>query len=255
MASTRISDLNEGIAKPRHTDRQMRATPRRGRFFVVIALFMIALVLIGFWPSYFGPLLSGNAVRPWVIHLHGIVFIGWMTLLLAQVGLVALGRTAAHKKIGNLGMVYGAAVLVMGLVVGFAAPILHVAAGEWTTDRAAGFLLIILGDMALFGGFFVAAMIYRRKPEIHKRLILLATVALLFAAVGRMNFLPLPAAPFVWLSPVLIAMGYDFATCRRVDKVYVLGVVILLVGACRLLIVESEVWLRIGRPLLAIFAK
>ena len=37
-------------------------------------------------------------------------------------------------------------------------------------DRAAGFLLIILGDMALFGVFFVAAIIYRRNPEIHKRL-------------------------------------------------------------------------------------
>lgn len=255
MTSTEMSSIQPGIATRSRADLSTRKSPRRGRFFVGMTLFMIVLVLIGFWPSYFGPLLRGNAVRPWVIHLHGIVFVGWMALLLAQVGLVALGRTTAHKKIGNVGMVYGAAILVMGLVVGFAAPILHVAAGEWTTDRAAGFLLIILGDMALFGIFFVAAMIYRRKPEIHKRLILLATVALLFAAVGRMNFLPLPVAPFVWLSPVLIAMGYDFATRRRVDKVYLLGVVILLVGACRLFIAESEAWLRIGRPLLAIFTK
>jgi hypothetical protein len=235
----------------RATSKPSRSKPR---FFVAIAIFMTVIVAVGFWPSYYGPLLRGVAARPLVIHLHGIVFIGWMALLLAQVALVATGRTAAHRKVGTAGIVYGFLVIAMGLVVGFAAPILHVAAGEWDMDRAAGFLLVILGDMALFGGFFVAAMIYRRKPETHKRLILLATVALLFAAVGRMTFIPSPLiSAVVWLSPVLIGIAYDAFTRRRVHTVYIVGTIILFIGACRLFLAGSEAWLKIGRSLLAIF--
>src|SRR5262245_7358562 len=103
---------------------------------------MVAIMLIGFWPSYFGPLLRGAAARPLVIHMHGIVFVGWMALLLAQVILVAGGRTATHRMVGSIGIVYGGLVLIMGLVVGFAAPIMHLAAGEWNLQQAAGFILI-----------------------------------------------------------------------------------------------------------------
>ena len=77
--------------------------------------------------------------------------------------------------------------MLIGLLMSFVAPVMHVTAGEWTLDQAAAFLPIPLGDMVLFGGFFWAAIAYRQKPEIHKRFMLLATVALLFAAVFRLN--------------------------------------------------------------------
>jgi len=238
--------------------------PVRGRFYVGIALFMTAIVVAGFWPSYFGPLFHGNVARPWVIQLHGLVFVGWMALLLAQVVLVSRGRTRLHRKLGTFGIVYGCLVLAMGLVVSFAAPLLHLAAGEWDMDRAAGFLLVTLGDMTLFGMFFGAAIVYRRQPEIHKRLILTATAALLFAAVGRIPFIeslyvgvsgtslikPLLIGDLVWLSPLLVGMGYDWITRRRVHPAYVIGTMGLLIGSARILFTQSESWLRIGRPLL-----
>ena len=239
--------------------------PVRGRFYVGIALFMTAIVVAGFWPSYFGPLFHGNVARPWVIQLHGLVFVGWMALLLAQVVLVSRGRTRLHRKLGTFGIVYGCLVLAMGLVVSFAAPLLHLAAGEWDMDRAAGFLLVTLGDMTLFGMFFGAAIVYRRQPEIHKRLILTATAALLFAAVGRIPFIeslfpagvsgtslirPLFIFDLVWLSPLLVGMGYDWITRRRVHPAYVIGTMGLFIGSARILFTQSESWLRIGRPLL-----
>jgi hypothetical protein len=102
--------------------------------------------------------------------------------------------------------------------------------------------------MALFGGFFVAAVVYRRKPEIHKRLIVLATVALLFAAVGRMNFTEsTPVLVLIWLSPVLVAMGYEAVKHRRIDRVYGGGLVILLLGLSRLAVAQWEPWLRVAR--------
>jgi hypothetical protein len=68
----------------------------RSRFYVGISVAMIAIVVTGFWASYFGPMLRGTVARPWVIQLHGAVYVGWMALLLAQVVLVAGGRTRTH---------------------------------------------------------------------------------------------------------------------------------------------------------------
>jgi len=232
------------------------STFARPRFYVGVAAFMTLMVLVGFWPSYFGQFLrSGLPDRPWVIHLHGLIFVGWMVLLVAQVILVAGGRTQAHRRVGTFGIAYGFLVLAMGLVVSIAAPVLHFRAGEQTLDAAAGFVIIPLGDMVLFAGFLIAAVIYRRRPEIHKRLMLLATNALLFAAAGRLsNFISLPAATVLWLSPVLLGMLYDKWAHGKVHRIYLFGLVILMVGFTRIFLTQSEAWLPIGRRLIQAFA-
>ena len=122
-------------------------------------------------------------------------------------------------------------------------------------DEAAGFLIIPLGDMVLFGGFFIPAVIYRSRPEVHKRLILLATAALLFAAAGRMqSFLPLPLGVLLWFSPVLAGIGYDAWTRRKVHRVYLIGLVAMVIGISRLALTGTEVWLRVGRSIIRAFA-
>lgn len=223
------------------------------RFYVGITLILMAMVIRGFWPSYFGPLFTGGVTRPWVIHLHGAVFSGWMVLLLTQVSLIATGRMQVHRRLGNFGIAYGAFVLALGLVVSFAAPALHVRAGEWTVDRAAGFLLLPLIDMVLFAGFFGAAIAYRRRPEIHKRLILAATVALAFAAVARMAFESPVVFLVVWLSPLFAAMAFDVFTRRRVHPVHFISAAVMAGAFVRIFFMESEGWLRVGRALLAPF--
>jgi hypothetical protein len=223
---------------------------RRGWFYVGISAFMCALVLVGFWRSYFGPLLRGIAARPLVIQVHGVVFVGWMVLLVTQVLLAASGRTRAHRKLGAAGIVYGFLVLALGLIVSFAAPVLHLRAGDWTMNRAAAFMLIPLGDMVLFGTLFGLAIFYRNRPEVHKRYILAATVALLFAAVGRMSLNSQVLRLVVWLSPLLVAMGYDLWTRRRVHAAYFVSMAVLLIGFSRLFVTQSEPWLRISRAVL-----
>ena len=224
-------------------------------FYVVLSIFMVAIVFAGFWPSYYGPLLQGTAERPLVVHLHGAVFIGWMALLMTQAALSWRGRVQMHRQVGRWGIAYGFLVLTMGVIVGVAAPVIHVQTGEWTRDRAAGFLLVTFGDMVLFGSLFVAAVVYRRKPEIHKRLMLGATVALLFAAIGRLQLIdrvPLVAAG-VWLSPLLIGMAYDWRTRGRPHAAYVISVVWLFLGATRVLLTESAAWQPIGHAILSVF--
>jgi len=215
---------------------------------------MTAVVVAAFWPTYFGPLLRGGDSQSWVLHLHAAVFIGWMMLLITQVALVSAGRTRVHRRLGRVGIAYGAIVLAIGLVVTVYAPLTHIASGAWDIDAAASFLLLPLGDMVLFAVLFGAAIAYRRRPEIHKRLMLLATTALMFAAVSRRvapespwTFLPL------WLAPLGLAMAYDWRIRGRVHPTYLVGTAILVAAFCRVYIRESGFWLATGRALLAPF--
>jgi hypothetical protein len=222
------------------------------RFYVSIALLMTAMVVFCFWQTYVGPLLRGDAGRPWIFHLHGAVFMGWMAFFVTQTALVSLGWTRLHRKLGRIGVAYAALVLAVGLVISFFAPLLHIGSGAWDVDAAASFLLLPLGDMVLFASFFGAAIMYRHKPEIHKRLMLLATVALLFAAVARRVPFESPWTFLgVWLAPLFAAMAYDWRTRHRVHPTYIVGTAILVVAFSRIFFRESEVWLGIARALLA----
>jgi hypothetical protein len=226
----------------------------RASFLANTAL-MSAIVLWGFWPFYAG-LFGGGIGRHPVIYVHATVFTGWMALLATQALLVYRREVGRHRSLGAFGVVWGAAVLLLGLVVTFVAPAQHVLGGEMTLDDAAGFLILPLGDLALFGGFFGAAVAWRRAPQTHKRLILLATLALLYApaarAGGRFGLL---AVLGIWLVPLVMAMGVDLVDRGRVHRVYWIGGGILVVAFCRIFLMGWEPWLVIGRGLLGPFLR
>jgi hypothetical protein len=106
------------------------------RAYLAIVLLLAATVVWGFWPSYFAPLLKGGVSRPWIIHVHAVVFIGWIVLLIIQALLVSVGRIRDHRRLGRVGMVYGTAVFGVGLIVSLAAPVLHVRAHQMPVERA-----------------------------------------------------------------------------------------------------------------------
>ena len=93
-------------------------------------------------------------------------------------------------KLGRFAIGYGVLVIVVGLLAAFAMFALRVRAGEVADAQAQ--LLGPLLDMLVFAPLFAAAIYYRRKPELHKRLMIVATTSLLIAAVGRMPFLGEP---------------------------------------------------------------
>lgn len=216
------------------------------RLYVGIGLLAAAIATVGFWPTYFGPLLAGGVDKPAIIHFHAAVYVGWLALFLTQAALAATGRVASHMKLGRIAIGYGVLVIAAGLLAGFGMFVLRVRAGD--VAEAQGRLIGPLLDMLVFAPLFAAAVYYRRKRELHKRLMIVATTSLLIAAVGRMPFLGEPRnlllVHLVWSAPILIAMAHDFWQQRRVHPVYVLGLIVLVLEgpAVRAVIRSSEQW-------------
>jgi hypothetical protein len=247
----------DAMTVPAAAARATGAPPRRRArptVYVWLSVLLASIAVVGFWPTFFGPALRGRFPNPTVVEIHALIFVGWLMLLLAQVVLAARGRLEAHRRVGRWGIAYGFLIVAMGLIVAVAAALLHTRAGDFSLDEAAQFLAIPFPDVALFAGFFVAAVLHRGRPEIHKRLMLVATVALVSPAVARMTFLGnqiLLLLLIGWL-PLIVGMLYDWRVRGRPHAVYVVGLAALIVigFGLRFLMVSSETWLGIARAIL-----
>ncbi len=219
---------------------------------MAIVLSMYAIVLAGFWPYYRA--LPGGTGASGVVHLHAAVFSGWMLLLLAQVILVLRGRVGTHRRLGRLGIGYAVLLLVLGAAVTVVTSVQGVVEGRDAFDDVAAFLLLPLGDLVLFGGFFSAGIALRRRRELHSRLMLLAAVALIFPGAARLagNHGAL-AVLAVWLLPLGLAIGRDWHFLGRIERVYLFGLAVLLLAYTRVWLMDSGVWLPVGRALLRAF--
>jgi hypothetical protein len=223
-------------------------------FYIAAVVYMTIVVFVGFWPSYFGQLFTDMPARHWVIHLHAVIFTGWLLLLLVQVSLVAAGNTKFHRKLGIAGGAYGILILILGIAAAFVLPLGKIADGQWTMDEAASFLILPLGDMVIFSGLFGAALYYRKKNEIHKRLILAASVMLVFPAAARIyGEANIPALMVVWLAPIVAGMILDGILHRKVHPAYLIGFAVLLLSIGRAAIMYTEVWKDFAGSLLRMF--
>ena len=197
------------------------------RIYAPIGVLCLLIALAGFWPTYFGPLLAGQSHALPVIHLHAAVFTAWVMLLILQAVLAASGYVSLHMKVGRIGMAWGALLILVGWATALSRFADRVQAGEFEAAQQRFFAPFT--DMLVFAPFLAAAWAYRRQPEVHKRLMVVATTVLLVAAVHRMAFLggrppPVPQLLLVWLSPILAGMAFDYAKRRLVHPVYLLGI-------------------------------
>jgi hypothetical protein len=164
---------------------------RRSRFFVAMSAILLAIVLIGFAPSFYlrglMPLPSVRGVDPLSqpLHLffvlHGFALTLWYALLVLQTVLVANARTRWHRWIGWLGVPAALGVVVSAIVVvTFRIP---------TAQRAGVATSLLLSPLGLFLVAFVVlvttAILQRKRPELHKRLMIAASVSILGPALAR----------------------------------------------------------------------
>lgn len=223
--------------------------PTRRRFYLGLAAAMTAFAVAGFSITYWGPLFAGTLELHWFLHVHGAVFFLWLALLLLQVGLVYRGRTDLHRRVGaGVGIAWGLLVLFVGVSASFGRISPAVGTEFGTLEEFVQFLPVPLGDMVAFGLLFGAGVAWRRRPEAHKRLMVLATAALLPAAGGRFAGLvdsPLLQRTLVVGAPLVfavLAMGYDRWTRGHVHRAYLWGTGLLAVVESRFFLLGSETW-------------
>lgn len=172
MASIPQFDAPVSLGNPWCRDRQ---------FFTGLAVTAAALAFVGFAPTYFLKGWFGAAALPTVVHLHGLVMTSWFVLLIVQTSLVAARRTDLHRRVGVVGAVLAAVIVVMTVVTVIIG--VRVPRSVFAIDST--FALVSVCSVAQFAAFVGAALLCRRKPDAHKRLMFIATTVLITASVGR----------------------------------------------------------------------
>lgn len=220
-------------------------------FYGSVAVAMALMAIVGFAPTFYlrlfsgGPMATFGAGRPFtpLVHIHGALFTAWVALFIVQTALISARRVALHRRIGVGGALLAAAMIVVATMTALAA--VKRGAGPAGIPPLA-FLAIPLFDMMMFTTFITAALALRRNKEAHKRLMLLAYVSIIVAAVARLpGVITLGPAGFFALAFLfaVIGMVYDYATRGRVHRVYVWGGTIFVLSVpLRLIVAETAAW-------------
>jgi hypothetical protein len=206
-----------------YVESRVSSQPRRTAeriFFSGMAMLLCFVVFIGFYRTFFGAgFLHAPLPNP-VLRVHAIVFTTWMLLLVTQAALVSTGRVAWHRTLGIVS--FGLPPLMIGLGVIAAVDALGRKVSIGPLDPATS-LALPLVNITAFAIVIAAAWRARRRPAAHKRLVVLATISLSTAALGRIPWAQLglsPAAgPVIGLAAlILLLVGYDVLSQRRVHQ-------------------------------------
>ena len=167
-----------------------QASARTRHFFPWMAAALAVAVLWGFAPTYFLRAFITTRDLSLLLHVHGFVFSCWIALFIAQTMLVAKHRTDIHRRLGLVGVVVAAAVVAIGIEVGIAGmgPARR-AAWEALDGPLASFAFLAMGNPGnpmIFGFLVTGAMWWRRQRDTHKRLMLVACLAIMDAPMARL---------------------------------------------------------------------
>lgn len=218
-------------------DKRVRviATSHARYFYFYMALACVAVAFLGFAPTYWLPMASGKVPPMPVVHFHGLLFFAWTLFFAFQTWLAASGQITRHRTIGMVGVSLATAMTIFGFLVAVNAMKRSAALG--LTDEGIAFAIVPLSGILFFAVVVTLAIAAVRQPETHKRLMLLASISLLDAAVARwfLTFLapPGPLGPppvpvtlppaFVAYLLLVAAMVFDWRTRGRPHPVYVYG--------------------------------
>jgi FtsH-binding integral membrane protein len=213
-------------------------------FFSGMAVLMLATVLMGFARTYYLAGVFRAPLPSLIIHLHGAAFSCWILLLVTQTSLVSAGRVDIHRRLGIAGFLLACLMVVLGVLA--ATDSLVREAGPTGRD-AKSFYIIPLTDMLIFATLVFLAFRARSDPSAHKRLILVATISLLIAAIARwplamVNRNP-PRAALLSYVFLLLLVAYDLWSTRRVHRATLwAGAFLIVVQTARLPIGETAAW-------------
>lgn len=221
-------------------------------FYFAMSLLVAATVVWGFSHTVDPNLFHASPPRPLILWFHGAAFSGWIAFFIFQSALVRTHNVAVHRFFGWFGAALATVMVPLGVTTA-------IVMGRFDTYRlhqpgSDAFLIIPLYDMLAFGILIGLAIAWRKKPELHRRLIFIATCCLLDAAFGRNDFL-FNTNLFVVCLDLVIALGMvrDLLVNRRIHRVYLTALPLLAVAQTIVIYTwrsESHWWLNIAHRIL-----
>jgi hypothetical protein len=226
------------------------------RFYTWVAIGAAFVIFVGFAQTYYLKLLFGTPpLRP-LLHLHGLVMSAWFVLFFVQVRLVAVHRTDLHRRLGVAGAILAGLAVMVGARVAVVQGHLHLIHNDVSVEPPLALLPVTLGTLLLFASFVTAAILLRRRPDYHKRLMVLACVSILLPGIDRLPLHFIETAERSVLFGIndaffAICIAYDTFKNRRLHPAWVWGgALVAVIQSLTLLISHTPAWTRIAEWIL-----
>jgi hypothetical protein len=217
-----------------------------------MSLLIAGVVVYGFSHTIEKDLIKAVPPRPWILYFHAVIFSAWVVFLILQSALIRARHVRFHRKLGWLGAILGVTIPILGVATAIGMGRFRITHLPGTMSPSS--LIFSFFDMASFAIPFGFAFLWRRKPELHRRFILIASCALTSAAFARFPQ-PFVSHQFYIGVDILIALGAlrDIVVSRRVHPVYLWSLPALV--ACQFLVTRIaatayQPWLKIANAIL-----
>jgi|SRR5208282_2365043 len=232
------------------------ALDRERLFYVIAAFAMLVITAVGFRQFLLhGRSIGGAPMTPQIMRLivaHGLAMLGWIALLFAQSLLIYTGRLRLHMMLGRVGAVLAAAIVLLGLLV---APLsAHFNPDIYTAFGGARFFLVLaLAGPLMFGALAAIGIANRHRPEVHRPMMLLATLAIMTGSLDRWPYMARLSAfvrgnvPVSHYGQILLLGALLFvlhaAMTRRANRYYAVGYVgVAIASLLFVAIARSAAW-------------
>jgi hypothetical protein len=223
LAASTMTRSHPGFARYHRGDRN---------FFLIYVALIWLVILAGFAPQVLKHIKSGAPAYPLIVHVHAVIFVGWLVLLTTQVLLIRSSRPDLHRTLGLAGVALSVLMIVIGPATAVVVDRLRLA----LPSPDPGFVAVQTTDILAFAGLVIPAFLWRKSPSLHKRLILLATLYIADAGFDRWwgptlevwfgdGFWGNAAQFYLGSDLLIVGIGvYDWITRRRLHAGYIGGV-------------------------------
>jgi hypothetical protein len=211
---------------------QSKITGRNGLvdkyFYFTMALLFAVIVVWGFSQTADSNLFHATPPRPFLLWIHGAAFSAWIVFYIFQSALVRTRNVKWHRFFGWFGAALGASMVVLGCVINVVMTRFHTVQ---THDAEPTFMSIPFYDMLAFGTLLTLAIAWRKKPELHRRLLFIATCSLMDAPFGRFDIIFNNSLFFVGVDLlILLGVARDLLVDHSVNKVYRYALPLVIIG-------------------------
>jgi len=257
----KFKELGVSVEATLADGRAVRSDARR--FHLWMAAVFVLIAFGGFTPTYWAKLAGGTFHAPPIVHLHGFVLFTWTLFYFVQTTWIAAGRTSTHRAWGLAGISLFSVLIC--LIIATRITTLRLDEARGMGEASLRFAAVVFVAVPVMIGLFAAAIANVRKPEVHKRLMLVLMASMMTPALARLFLTYLapagaadgPPPAFVSIPPgmvatllIVVAIVYDWRTRGRPHKAYIYGGLIVVAELfLAVAVAGTQTWMNIARSL------